>query len=121
MLDPAALAQAQAKARAQARKLQQLKLQAHATAGAAARFYPAPEGREEVPLLSSEERDFFFRFYPKYSGQYPVRKGGDTAAPVMELCNIVQGDTKTVSVIVLYGIDIAYLLKVVKILNYSQV
>ena len=59
--------------------------------------------------------------YPKYSGQYPVRKGGDTAAPVMELCNIVQGDTKAVSVIVLYGIDIAYLLKVVKILNYSQV
>ena len=64
VLDPAALAQAQAKARAQARKLQQLKLQAHATAGAAARFYPAPEGREEVPLLSSEERDLFFRFYP---------------------------------------------------------
>ena len=64
VLDPAALAQAQAKARAQARKLQQLKLQAHATAGAAARFYPAPEGREEVPLLSSEERDLLFRFYP---------------------------------------------------------
>ncbi len=64
VLDPAALTQAQAKARAQARKLQQLKLQAHATAGAAARFYPAPEGREEVPLLSSEERDLFFRFYP---------------------------------------------------------
>ena len=59
--------------------------------------------------------------YPKYSGQYPVRKGGDTAALVMELCNIVQGDTKAASVIVLYGIDIAYLLKVVKILNYSQV
>ena len=39
----------------------------------------------------------------------------------MELCNIVQGDTKAVSVIVLYGIDIAYLFKVVKILNYSQV
>lgn len=54
----------QAQARAAARKIQQSRRQAHATSGVSARYYPAPDGREEVPILSEADRDLVFSFNP---------------------------------------------------------
>ena len=74
ILDPSGLAaqlaatpldsKVQAQARATARKIQQARRQAHATSGVAARYYPVPDGREEVPLLSAADRDLVFSFNP---------------------------------------------------------